>query len=132
MALLALTAVKNHAVSNDGSHVALAFSTREGEDHSVMMPAECLDALILALNRARTAVQNKRGKNGDQIAISTPKTWMVTADLNVHGVVVLIFDPKTDAQVGYALDAEASKKMADGLIKNADAVAAHRLARKNK
>jgi hypothetical protein len=49
MPLLALTVVKAHAVSEDGGHVAVAFATEEGDDLSMMMPADCLDALISTL-----------------------------------------------------------------------------------
>ena len=47
-----LTAIKAHAVSEDGSRVAIAFATKEGGDFSAMMPAGSLEVLIAALNRA--------------------------------------------------------------------------------
>jgi predicted regulator of Ras-like GTPase activity (Roadblock/LC7/MglB family) len=131
MALLALSEVKGHAVSDDGAHVAVAFKTKDDGELSVMMPADCLDALIAGLNRAKTTVRNKRAKNLEQVSVTMPKAWMVTADVQARGVVLLVFDPKTEAQVGYALDAESSKKMAAGLIKNADAVVAHKASRRN-
>jgi hypothetical protein len=131
MPLLALTAVKAHAVSEDGGHVAVAFATEEGDDLSVMMPADCLDALISTLKRVKSAAKNKKAKGFDQLDLTMPKSWMVAADLNVHGVVVVIFDPKSDAQAGYALDVESSKKMAESLIQTANAVAIHRAAKKN-
>jgi hypothetical protein len=56
---------------------------------------------------------------------------MVTADLQVRGLVLLVFDPKTDAQVGYALDPDSSKKLAAGLVKNAEAVIAHKAKKQN-
>jgi hypothetical protein len=37
-------------------------------------------------------------------------------------MVVVIFDPKTEAQVGFALDVESAKNMAVGLVKNAEEV----------
>jgi hypothetical protein len=122
MALQAVTAIKAHAVSDDGSHVALAFATREGGEISIMVPAECLEQLIAGLNRAKATVANKRSKNLEQIGVVFPKTGMVTADLNARGVVLLIFDAKTDSQVAYGLEPEASKKIAAGLIQNADTI----------
>src|SRR5262245_11460897 len=104
MALQSLTNLKAHAVSDDGGHVAIAFETRDGGELSIMIPAECLEVLIAGLNRVKVTVRNKQSKNVDQISVSTPKTWMVTSDVNVRGVVLLIFDPKTESQVGYALD----------------------------
>ena len=124
MPLLALNAVKAHAVSDDGGQVAVAFGTKDGGELSVLMPADCLDAVISALNRAKSAARNKQATSASQINVTKPKTWLVTADLEVHGIVLLVFDPKTETQMGYALDAESSKKMAAGLIKNADAVLA--------
>ena len=52
---------------------------------------------------------------------------MVTAE---REVVVLVFDPKTEARVGYALDVEASKKLAAALVQGANAVASQRAAKK--
>ena len=104
MSLVALTAVKGHAVSNDGGQVAVAFATKDGDELSVMMPADCLEALISALNRAKSAAKNKRDKASD---------------------------PKTDAQVGYGLDPDSSKKLAAGLVKNAEAVIAHKAKKQN-
>src|SRR5262245_20578865 len=132
MALLALTGVKAHAVSDDGAQVALAFTTKTGGEHSVMIPAECLDALIAGLNRAKSVAKNKQSTSGEQVSVTMPKTWMVTADVDVRGVVVVIFDPKTDNQIGYALDVESAKNMAVGLVKNAEAVLAKRHNKKTK
>jgi hypothetical protein len=71
----------------------------------------------------------KPGEPNDQITISLPKNWLVSSDLTIHDVVLLIFNHKLDAQTGYALDADAAKKMAVGLVKNADAVLAHKASR---
>jgi hypothetical protein len=131
MSLVVLTAVKGHAVSDDGGQVAVAFTTKAGDELSVMMPAECLEALILALTRAKSAAKNKRDKTPDQVTFTLPKSWMVTADVQKRGLVLMVFDPKTDGQVGYALDPESSKKIAAGLLKNADAVIAHKGMKKN-
>jgi len=122
MALQAVTAIKAHAVSDDGSHVALVFATREGGEISIMVPAECLEQLTAGLNHAKAAVANKRSKNVERIGVVYPKTGMVTRDLNARGVVLLIFDAKTDSQVAYGLQPEASKKIAVNLIQNADTI----------
>src|SRR5262249_44349868 len=96
----------------------------------VMMPADCLDALISALKRARSAVRSKKTDESHRISVTVPKTWMVTADLNERGAVLVIFDPKTDTQAAYALKVEASKKMAAGLIQNASAIETRRAEKK--
>ena len=110
MPLQWLTGVKAHAVSEDAGHVAIAFAAKEADDLSVMMPADCLDALISALTRARSTVPSKKTDESHRISVTVPKTWMVTADLNERGVVLVIFDPKTDTQAAYAPELEASKK----------------------
>ena len=122
MALQALTAIKAHAVSDDGSHVALAFMTGEGGELSVMMPASCLEELIAGLHRAKATLRNKQSKNREQITVTIPKKWMVAADSNRREAVVLIFDPETESQIGYALDPESSKNIAIGLVQNANAI----------
>jgi uncharacterized protein (DUF2237 family) len=130
MPMLALTKVKAHVVSEDGGHVAVAFATQEGNDLSVMMPIDCLDVLISGLNRARSAAKNKKAEDANQINVTVPKTWMVTAELKINEVVLVVFDPKTDTQAGYALDVVSAKKMAAGLIQNANAIETHRATKK--
>jgi hypothetical protein len=75
---------------------------------------------------SKISYQSKKAEETNRISVTVPKTWMVTADLKERGVVLLIFDPKTETQAGYALDPEASKKMAAALVQNADAIQAHR------
>jgi hypothetical protein len=65
-----------------------------------------------------------------QVKISVPKNWLVSAETKVHDVVLLVFNHQTDAQTGYALDPNAAKKMAVGLVKNADAVLTNKSNRK--
>jgi hypothetical protein len=98
MPLQWLTSMKTHAISQDAGHVAIAFATEDGAELSVIMPADCLDALMFALNRARSAVRSKKADESNRVSLTVPKTWMVTADLAEHGVVLVIFDPKTDTR----------------------------------
>jgi hypothetical protein len=58
----------------------------------------------------------------NQVTISVPKNWLVSSDTKEHHVVLVVFNHKMDGQAGYALDPNAAKKMAVGLVKNADAV----------
>jgi hypothetical protein len=121
MALQAVTAVKAHAVSDDGGQVALAFGTREGGELSVLMQTDCLEELIAGLNQAKAAAVNKGFKNLDRVRVTVPKTWTVTMDSHRRQV-VLILDQKTDSQVGYGLDPESSRKVAAALAHNADVI----------
>jgi hypothetical protein len=128
MPLQAVTAVKGHAVSDDGRHIALAFATKDGGELSIMLAADCLESCISALHRANSVARNKRASKPEQVSVTIPKTWMVTAQRNT---VVLVFDAKTEARVGYALDVEASKKLAAALAHNANAIARQTAAKKN-
>jgi hypothetical protein len=127
MPLQWLTAIKAHVVSDDGSHVAIAFETKDGGEFSAMIPANCLDVLISALTRAKSAIKSKKPEDTNRVSVKAPKTWMVLTNENV---VLVIFDPKTEDQIGYALDPQASKKMAAALTQNAEGIEKHRAANK--
>jgi hypothetical protein len=64
-------------------------------------------------------------KSFNQVTVRTPHKWMIGSGLPKHPVVILIMDPQTETQAGFALNANAAKEMAAGLMKNADALAAH-------
>jgi hypothetical protein len=93
-----------------------------------MLAVDCLESFISALHRAKSAARSKQANKPEQVSVTIPKTWMVTAQRNT---VVLVFDPKTEARVGYALDVEASKKIAAALVQNANAIASQTAAKKN-
>lgn len=59
------------------------------------------------------------------IAVRQPKRWMLGNALPKHPMVVLIIDPQTDQQAGYAFNVKAAHEMAVNFVKNADAIAAH-------
>lgn len=48
---------------------------------------------------------------------------MLRSGLPDHPLVVMVFDPQTEAQAGYALTATAAREMAVALVKYADTVA---------
>jgi hypothetical protein len=50
---------------------------------------------------------------------------MMRSGLPEHPVVIMVFDPQTDAQAGFALSAASAKEMAAGLTKYADELARH-------
>jgi hypothetical protein len=94
----------------------------------MQVAAEDLDEMLRVLNEARESLWPKSGGfnpargNDNQISVRMPRKWTVTADLQKHDVVVLVFDHKQPSQAGYALDAESAKQIAAALIKNGDAV----------
>jgi hypothetical protein len=131
MAKFAVIGVKDHSVSDDGAEVTVTFTSKFIGDIDLTMPADCLDDLISALTKAKNAVRARNAKTPQQVRVTTPKKFMVTADVSVRGIVILIFDPTTVDQCGFALDAKAAKEMAAGLVKNADAVLAQKADKQN-
>ena len=59
----------------------------------------------------------------NKINITIPKKWMLRSGLPDHPVVIMVFDPQTETQAGFALSATSAKEMAAGLTKYADALA---------
>src|SRR5437660_1746595 len=121
MSALSVTAAKGHTVSDDGLQATVTFTTKYVGDLDLSMPLACVDELIAVLNRAKSAVDLKSPGAANQLKVSKPKTWLVTAELKERGVVILAFDHQSDARIGYALTPEAAKKMAASLGQNADA-----------
>jgi hypothetical protein len=105
---------------------------------------ECLDGLIDALVRAKSALEPSAnsglapsitaaptpGRNGgagtnpDEIRFEVPKNFTVTADTSGRGLVLLILNHRLENEEGYALSPDAAKHVAGGLTKSADAVLA--------
>jgi hypothetical protein len=115
--------VTSHAVSEDGTRVTLCLDAKHVGELALLMSAESLDEVVTALQEAQAAVRAKQGKPEDQVRFKVPKNWLVSSDLQVHDVVLLVFDHKSETQAGYALGADAAKKMAVALVQNADAAA---------
>ena len=128
-----INSVKSYAVSDEGAEVAVVLDAKHVGELALLLSVDCLNDLLSTLNRAKVAIEGKRAKQinarqdnnpkqDNQVTISVPKNWLVSADTKVHNVVLLVFNHQTDIQSGYALDPDAAKKMATGLVKNADAV----------
>ncbi len=141
MTLLTISSIKKQKVSDNGRQVTLTVEAKHVGELEVLLPPDCYDELISTFSRARTlrggrAVPEPAAtpaapspaaqppvKPG-HFAVKVPKTWLVTSETQSHGVVLLVFDHQTDSQAGFAMPADAAKRMADGLVKNADAVLA--------
>lgn len=140
MTLLTVNAVKAHTIADDGK-VTVTIDAKHVGELSVLIPANCVDPLISALTEAKsktggTPVRQRQPaatppKTADHVTFKVPKNWLITADLQVRKLVLLVFDHQSDAQAGYALDAEAAKKMAGALVKSGDAVLAKKAETKN-
>jgi hypothetical protein len=122
MTSLTISAIKTQEISNDGSVVTFTIDAKYVGELSMMIPAACYDELISTLSRAKSVVNAGQPKSAGQVKIKVAQNCLVTAEVQQHGLVVLVFDRQTQAEAGYALDAETAKKLAVGLVKSADAV----------
>jgi hypothetical protein len=134
---------------SDAGDVILTLATKYGGERTYSAPVAFFNSLISDLQKlqlitnaptnpaapATTATAVTPGitatpaQNLNKLAIRTPKKWMVRwmvgSGLPRQSMVLVIIDPQTEGQAGYAFDAESAREMAVGLVKNADALAAH-------
>jgi hypothetical protein len=54
---------------------------------------------------------------------------MLRSGLPDHPFVLMVFDPQTETQAGFALTVESAREMAAGLVKYADILASHEASR---
>jgi hypothetical protein len=125
--------------SPDGKNVIISFATKYiAERRIYSVPVECLNEFIADLQKLKsptgtTSINTSRQPAATQtpekelgrITITVPKRWMLRSGLPDHPLVVMVFDPQTEAQAGYALTATAAREIAMGLVKYADTVAKH-------
>jgi hypothetical protein len=134
--------VKSSGLSDDGKEVIIGGSGKYIGDIELRFARECLDNLIDALMRAKSALEPsansvvarsatavstpKRvaGPNPDEVRFEVPKNFTVMADKSGRGFVLLILNHRLENQAGYALSPDAAKQLAGGLTKSADAALA--------
>jgi hypothetical protein len=136
--------VKSSSLSDDKREVIVGGSGKYIGDVELRFARECLDGLIDALVRAKSALEpsanpglvpsvsaaapRKRiggaGANPDEVRFEIPKNFTVTADTSGRGLVLLILNHRLDNQEGYALSPDAARHVAGGLTKSADALLA--------
>jgi hypothetical protein len=134
--------VKSSRLSDDKMDVIVTGSGKYIGDVELRFARECLDNLIDALVRAKSAFEpsvnsaslpdvtvvpsHKRNggapANPDAIRFEVPKNFTVTADTSGRGLVLLILNHRLENQEGYALSPDAARQVAGGLTKSADAV----------
>ena len=140
-----LTVIRADERSDDGD-VILTLATKYGGERTYSAPVAFFNSLISDLQKlqliatapaksATTATAVTPGiaatpaQNLNKGAIRAPKEWMVRwmvgSGLPRQPMVLVIIDPQTEGQAGYAFDAESAREMAAGLVKNADALTAH-------
>jgi hypothetical protein len=62
----------------------------------------------------------------NQVAARAPRSWMLGTGLPQHPVVLLVFDPKAPEQAAYVIGEDGARKMAAGLVEQAERIAQHR------
>jgi hypothetical protein len=138
-----IAAVKSSKISDDQKEILLATTGKYTGDLELRFTRECLDDAIAALNHARSLLQPYASPgvppsvapprdpkeasvgNPDEVRFEVPKNFTVTAETG-RGLVLFILNHKLEGQRGYALAPDAAKKVADGLIKSAEAMLANR------
>ncbi len=146
--------VKSSSLADDKKEVIVGGYGKYIGDVELRFARECLDDLMEALVRAKSALEPSAhselvsngapvptpepnggavptpepnggaGANPDQISFKIPKNFTVTADTSGRGLVLLILNHRLEKQEGFALSPDAAKQVAGGLTKSADAVLA--------
>jgi hypothetical protein len=123
--------------SPDGKTIIVSLATKySAERRTYSVPVQCLYDFVADLKKlksttATTPIQTSGqlapvpAKDLNRIKITVPKKWMLRSGLPDHPLVVMVFDPQTEAQAGYALTATAAREMAVALVKYADTLAQH-------
>ena len=135
-----VTALRANDRTPNGKNIIISLKTRYSTEREYSVPVECLYELIAdlqKLNSPHSTVSTKppdqpiavaqRAKDLSRINVTVPKKWMLKSGLPDHAIVVMIFNPQTETQIGYALPAAAAKEMGIGLVKYADIVTQHEL-----
>jgi len=115
-----INTIKGHQLSEDRRELALVLDAMHVGDLSIVFSADHLDQLATIVAQAKAQIARPGEKN--ELRVTAPRNWLVTADTKIHDVVVLVFNRQSDSQSAYALAPDAAKKMADALTKNAAAV----------
>jgi hypothetical protein len=130
-----LTVIRADERSDDGD-VILTLATKYGGERTYSAPVAFFNSLISDLQKLQliatapakpaapaTAVTPgiaaTPAQNLNNVAIRAPKKWMVRwmvgSGLPRQPMVLVIIDPQTEGQAGYAFDAESAREMAAGL-----------------
>ena len=126
--------------SPDGKKIIISLTTKySAEQRSYALPLTLLYSFIADLRKLKspnpteaTGTPAPKSKSAptqtaakDRIEITVPKKWMLRSGLPDHPFVLVVFDPQTEKQAGFALSASSAREMAAGLVKYADALAVH-------
>jgi hypothetical protein len=132
---------KAERYSPDGKAIVVSFATKySAERRSYSLPVESLYGFIADLQKLQrpsvtapatdapaTPSKSKTagppaGGDFKSINVRVPKKWMLRTGLPAHPLVIMVFDPQTELQAGFALTEKAAREMAAGLTKQANSL----------
>jgi hypothetical protein len=121
--------------SPDRKSIIVSFATRgSGQRRFYALPVQSLHGFIADLQNLQPAPGPAQGaapaaqlggaaRGGvappNTVEVMLPKRWMLRA-IPERKVVVMVFDPQTERQTGYALPAASIREMATALVKQAE------------
>ena len=135
-----VTDFKAESYSPDGKNIIVSLTTKySAERRTYSLPVTSLYSFITDLQNLQSAkrpvetsaavsaavAQPAPAKDLNRINIRVPKKWAMRSGLPEHPFVIMVFDPQTEAQAGFALSAASAKEFAAGLTKYADELAHH-------
>lgn len=112
--------LRNHNVTVDGSSLSLTFDGRWGEQITVSMPADHLDALMASLGRVKQEVSIRQRPQKLVFSFRGLQSWSAS---NVPGqeYVFVILDGFTALAAPYAVPPKMAEEFASALLSAADA-----------
>ena len=133
MRAIAVTGIKDLALSDGGKQASFTLATKYAGDLAVTMPAQCLDALKspdggAALkppgNGAAAPARAGSDPKPNSVTVTVPQKWLVAANADNRRHVVIVFDRGMPTEAGFAFGPEAAKALAAAMAKNADEILA--------
>lgn len=125
------TEIKNLTFSDDGKEATFILVTKYSGEIAVTLPAAKLEALQLPAkipseDGKRTgakvdANQPTTDRTIANVTVSVPKSWCVVGDAQ-RRLVIVVLNPTTPAQSGFALNPQMANQLADALVKKSEVV----------
>jgi hypothetical protein len=137
-----VTDFRAESYSPDGKNIIVSLATKySAERRTYSLPVASLSSFITDPQKLQSAkrtepvetsapisaavAQPAPANDLNQINITVPKNWAMRSGLPDHPFVIMVFNPQTEAQAGFALTAASAREFAAGLTKYADELAHH-------
>ena len=113
--------LRNHDVTVDGSSLSLTFDGRWGEQITVSMPADHLEALMASLGRVKQEVSIRQQPQKLVFSFRGLQSWSASR-IPGQEYVFVILDGSTALAAPYAIPPETAEELAAALLSAANAV----------